>query len=109
MLIMMSNRINKQKKTSSKQSLIYKIYLLRSFSLNPSKMPSYNYYIRLRFSTYEIFPLDSLRCIEYIRKNRSDYNILGVSFKQFLVISAQHFHIETELEKVEERIVRFRK
>ena len=54
-------------------------------------------------------PLDFSRCVEYIRKNCSSYNILDVSFKQLLVISAQHLRIEAELEKIEERIVHLRK
>ncbi len=105
----MSNRINKQRKTSSEQSLTHKIHLLYSLFSNLSEMPFYNHYIRLEFPLYEISPLDSSRCIEYIRKNRSNYNVLDISSKQLLVISTQHLYTEAELEKAEERIARLRK
>ncbi len=72
-------------------------------------MPSCNYYIRLGFLSYEVSPLDSSRYVKYIRKNRSDYDILDVSSKQFLIISVQYFYIEAELKKAKERVVRLRK
>ena len=80
-LTMIFNCINKQKKMSSKQSLVRKIYLLRFLSLNLSEMLSYNYYVRLGFSLYEVSSLDSFRCVEYIRKNCSSCNVLSISFK----------------------------
>ncbi len=69
-------------------------------------MPSYNHCVRLGLSMYEMSSLDSSRCIEYVRKNRSGYNILDVSSKQLLAISAQHLRVEVELEKAEERVAR---
>jgi len=56
-----------------------------------------------------VSPLDSSRYVKYIRKNRSDYDILDVSSKQFLIISVQYFYIEAELKKAKERVVRLRK
>ncbi len=56
-----------------------------------------------------MFPLDSSHYIEYIRKNRSDCNILGISSKQLLAISTQHLYIEVELKEAEKRIFRLRK
>ncbi len=105
----MSNRINKQRKTSFEQSLVYKIHLLRSLFLDLSEMSFYNHYIRLRFLSYEISPLDSSHYIEYVRKNRSNCNILDISSKQLLTISTQHLRTKAELEKTEKHIVRFRK
>ena len=105
----MSNRINKQRKTSFEQSLVCKIHLLHSLSSDPSEMPSCNYYIRFGFLLYKISPLDFSRCIECVQKNCSGCNILNISFKQFLIISTQHFYTEAELEEVEEYIVRLRK
>ncbi len=105
----MSNRIIKQRKTSSKQSLARKIHLLHSLSSDPSEIPSYNHYVRLRFPSYEVSPLDSSRYVEYIRKNRSNYNVLDVSSKQLLTISTQHLHTEAELEEAKERIIRLQK
>ena len=86
--------------------MVRKIHLLRSLSLDPFEIPSYNYCVRLEFLLYEVSPLDSSCCVEYVRKNRLGYDVLGVSSKQLLVISAQHFYIEAELEKVEECVVR---
>ena len=108
-LTMISSCINKQRKTSFKQSLTRKIHLLRSLSSNPSEMPSYNHYVQLGFPSYKMSPLDSSRYIEYIRKNCLGCNVLGVSSKHFLAILAQHLRIEAELEKAKERIVRLRK
>ncbi len=105
MLTIMSNRINKQRKTSSEQSLARKIHLLRSLSLDLSEISSYNHYIRLGFSIYEVSLLDSSYCIEYVRKNRSGCNILSVLSKQLLAISIQYLHVEAELEEVKERVV----
>ena len=56
-----------------------------------------------------VSPLDSSYYVEYIRKNRSDCNILGISSKQFLAISTQYLYTEVELKEVEERIARLRK
>ncbi len=108
-LITISNRINKQRKSSFKQSLARKIYLLRFFSSDPFEMSFYNYYIRLGFLLYMVSPLDSSCCVECIRKNRSSCDIIGVSFKQLLTISTQHLHTEVELEEIEECVVRLRK
>ncbi len=69
-------------------------------------MLSYNHCIRLEFLSYEVSPLDSSHCIEYIRKNRLGCNVLDVSSKQLLTISTQHLYTETELEKVEKHIAR---
>jgi len=98
-LTIMSNRINKQKKTFSKQSLVRKIHLLRSLSSDPFKILSYNHCVRLKFLSYKISPLDSSHCVEYIRKTRSDYNVLNISFKQLLTISTQHLYTKAELKK----------
>jgi len=105
-LTTISNHINKQRKTSSKQSLTRKIHLLYSLSSDPTEILSYNHCIRLEFLSYEISPLDSSHYIEYIRKNRSDCNILDVSSKQLLTISVQYLRIEAELEEAEKYIVR---
>jgi len=102
----MSNRINKQRKTSSEQSLARKIHLLRSLSSDLSEMPFYNHCVQLKFLLYKMSPLDSFCCIECIRKNRSNYNILDITSKQLLTISAQHLYIKAELEEAEEHIVR---
>ena len=72
-------------------------------------MPSYNHYVRLGFSLYEVSSLDSSHYVEYVQKNRSDCNVLNISSKQLLVISTQHLYTEAELKKVEKRVVCFRK
>jgi len=54
-------------------------------------------------------PLDSSCYVEYIRTNRLNCDILGVSSKQLLAISIQYLCAEAELEKAEEHVARLPK
>ncbi len=101
------NRISKQRKTSFEQSLVRKIHLLRSLFLDLFEMSIYNYCVRLKFPSYEVSPLDSFRCVEYVRKNRLGCDVLGVLSKQLLAISVQHLRTEAELEEAEEMLFVF--
>ena len=53
-------------------------------------MPMYNNYMNFSILFYEIFLQKSSRYTEYIRLNRSGYNVLEYSPTELLAISQQH-------------------
>ena len=55
----------------------------------------------LRFCT--VSPLDSVRCIEYVRSNRFKYDILSPTATQLKALSSTHIHLKTELEDAFEK------
>ncbi len=70
----MFNRIRKQRKSSS----VFKRAFLSRVIARFKEMPIYKNCFKYDFRSYAVSPLDSIRCMEYVRSNRSRYNILGL-------------------------------
>ncbi len=95
----MFSRIRKQRKSSSifKKALLLRI-IVRSKEISICK----NCFKR-GFRFCAVSPLDSTRCIECVRLNRSGCNVLGLTTAQLEILSSIHTRLEVELEDAFEK------
>ncbi len=99
MLITMSNRIRKQRKPSS----IFKKAFLSKVIVQSKEIPICENCFKRGLRSYAVSPLDFARCIEYVRLNRSGYDILSSTTIQLETLFSTHIHLETELEDTFEK------
>ncbi len=95
-LTTMSNRIRKQRKSSS----VFKRAFLSRVIVRSKEMSIYKNCFKYNLRSYTVSPLDSIRSIKYIRSNRSKYDILGPIAIQLKALSSIYVRLEAELEDI---------
>ncbi len=95
----MSNRIHKQRKSSS----IFKEAFLSKIIVQSKEISIYKNYFKCDFCSYAVSPLDSSQYIEYIRSNCFGYNVLNFIITQLETLSSIYICLETELKNALEK------
>jgi len=73
---------------------------LSKIIVRSKEIPIYENCFKRRFRSYAVLPLDSSRCIEYIRSNRLRCDVISPTAVQFEALSSIYICLETELEDV---------
>ncbi len=66
-------------------------------------MPIYENYFKRSLRSYTVSPLDSMWYIEYIRSNRSGYDVLSPTAVQLKTLSSIHIRLKVELKDTFEK------
>jgi septal ring factor EnvC (AmiA/AmiB activator) len=103
----MSSRVSKSK--SKSKSSLRSNDLLSAILSHSVNMPSCSACSSRGIPSCEVSPIDSSRCSECVRLKRSRCDVLGVTPAQLRKIADQHAKLESELEAMEEKVLRLRK
>ena len=95
----MFNRICKQRKSLS----IFKKALLSKVNVRSKEMPIYENCFKHSLRSYAVSPLDSTRCVKYVRSNRFRCDVLGFIAAQLKALSSIYVCLEAELEDTFEK------
>ncbi len=98
-LTIMSNRIRKQRKSS----FVFKGALLSKVIVRFKEMPICENCFKRGLRSYVVSLLDSMRYMEYIRSNRSKYDVLGPIVVQLETLFSIYIRLEMKLENTFEK------
>ncbi len=98
-LIIISNRIYKQTKSSS----IFKRALLSKVIVRSKEISIYENCFKYGLRFYTVSPLDSIQYVKCVRSNCSGYDILDLITTQLETLSSTHIRLETKLENTFEK------
>lgn len=98
----MSDRVKKKAKSKNPHlKTVQRVELLESILRSPITMKRPCSFCESRELRCEASPSDSSRCLECVRRGRSQCDVFGVSVQQLNRIVAQHDKLESEMEKAE--------